>query len=69
MHHSDKKPVAARASKCERCGANYRPDTSAWDLCLECLDKELGKMTAAELGDVPGAVLNLFNLKPEYFRE
>lgn len=69
MHHSDKHPVAARTSKCERCDQTYRPDTSAWGLCLECLDRELSQMTAKELGDVPGAVLNLFNLKPEYFHE
>jgi len=69
LHHSDKRPVAARASNCERCGKTYRPETSAWDLCLECLDRELSNMTPKELGDVPGAVLNLFNLKPEYFRD
>lgn len=60
--------MAARASKCERCGETYRPDTSAWDLCLECLELKLSKMTAQELGDVPGVVLNLFGLKEEYFR-
>lgn len=68
MHHPDKKPVAARASKCERCGKTYDPDTSAWDLCLECLELHLSKMTAQELGDVPGVVLSLFGLKEEYFR-
>lgn len=65
MHHSDNR---RGAGVCERCGTSYQRDTSAWDLCLACLELKLSKMTPKELGDVPGAVLNLFNLEPEYFR-
>ncbi len=62
-------PIAARTEQCERCGKQFPHGTSAWDLCLECLDAELAKMDPKELADVPGAVLELFNLKPEYFRD
>lgn len=56
-------------TRCGSCGKPYDPRKSAWGLCLECLDAELSQMSAEELGDVPGAVLELFNLKPEYFRD
>lgn len=65
MPHSDNR---RGAGVCERCDASYQLDTSAWDLCLACLELKLSKMTAQELGDVPGVVLNLFGLKEEYFR-
>lgn len=68
LHHSDN-PIAARAAKCERCGKTYVPHTSAWDLCLECLELVIAEMPTEELQDVPGAVLALVGLKEEYFRE
>jgi len=66
LHHSDNSPAAG---VCEKCGTPYAAGTSAWDLCRDHLELELAKMTTQELGDVPGVILELFNLKQEYFRE
>lgn len=62
LHHSDN-------GVCEKCGATYRPGTSAWGLCLPHLEDALAEMPTEELQDVPGAVLALVGLKEEYFRE
>lgn len=61
--------AAGDAQPCERCGKRYPIGSSAWDLCLTCLEGRLAAMPTEELQDVPGAVLALFGLKEEYFRE
>lgn len=66
LHHSDNR---SGFGVCERCGARYALAESAWDLCREHLELELSKMETRELGDVPGVILDLFNLKQEYFRD
>lgn len=55
-------------STCERCGKRYPVNSSAWGLCLACLESRLATMPTEELADVPGTVLALFGLKEEYFR-
>lgn len=69
LPHSDNNPMPGRIQRCERCGEDYPRGTSAWDLCLRCLEHRLAAMPTEDLADVPGAVLQLFGLKEEYFRE
>lgn len=71
MPHSDNPPAPPGSPRCERCNKPYARDSSAWDLCLSCLERALEQMPTKELADVPGAVLRLVdpNLKEEYFRE
>jgi len=72
LPHPDKtppRPRAARRAVCDDCGKTYDPETSTWDVCLECLDRQLSQLSARELQDVPGPVLAFFNLKEEYFRD
>lgn len=54
--------------QCIECDAEY-DEESGLDRCRACLESHLSEMTPKELGDVPGPVLALFNLKPEYFRD
>lgn len=68
MPHSDNSPHPGPVEQCERCRKPYPRGSSAWDLCLACLEIRLAAMPAAELADVPGTVLDLFGLKEEYFR-
>lgn len=54
--------------KCH-CGlAAVLDETEYAGLCLVHLEGELASMPTADLADVPGAVLELFNLRVEYFR-
>lgn len=67
LHHSDNIGADLRLTQCERCGRPHDPRTSAWGLCLACLEDALAEMPTEELRDVPGAVLELVGLKEEYF--
>lgn len=67
LHHPDNTGADLWLKRCERCGLPHDPRTSAWDLCLECLENALAEMPTEELRDVPGAVLALVGLKEEYF--
>lgn len=52
------------------CGrAAVLDETEYAGLCLVHLESTLARLPTADLADVPGAVLEIFNLKVEYFRE